>query len=158
MSTTPGTATAFPRPAFATLWRSYRGNAALQLCTTAYDNRCAIRVSEALIVAGWPADAFADPRYGGKTSPHGCARGAQDLAAFLRKVWGNRDHGWTARSSATDAPIDALIKKGVIAFMNIPGFAGQGHVDLWDGTKAVDQRTKTGQYWHAQTIWLWTLR
>jgi len=36
--------------------------------------------------------------------------------------------------------------------MKIPGFGGQGHIDLWDNNAAVGDA-----YWDAQTIWMWTL-
>jgi len=36
--------------------------------------------------------------------------------------------------------------------MNIPGFDGQGHIDLWDKNYPVGD-----SYWDAKTIWMWTL-
>lgn len=109
-------------------------------------NRCAINLSRALIDIGIKMDSD----YKGKLCRHGYARGAQDLAAFLKKKWGTRDLGFEAPGAVPNA---IKGKKGVIVFMNIPGFAGQGHIDLWDGKK-----TRTGTYWKARPIWFWELK
>ena len=123
-----------------------------------FPNQCAIRMSRCLIKSGWTKDTFRDKRYTGNICPHGYARGAQDLAAFLRKIWGSQTVGWSAQKDNMDAFSNSLNKKGIICFMNIPGFAGQGHIDLWDGTKSKPvERTRRGQYWHSSTIWLWVL-
>jgi len=135
------------KPSFTRIWAAYK--TARHDCSLAMHNQCAVRVSRALIDAGWSKDAFKSTRYTGKVCSHGFARGAQDLGAFLRKVWGTRDLGWSAPGTA---PANAANVKGIICFMNIPGFGGQGHIDLWDGTQ-----TKTGAYWDSQTIWLWKL-
>jgi hypothetical protein len=108
-------------------------------------NQCAVRLSRALIAAGIAMDSD----YPGNLCRHGYARGAQDLGAFLRVKWGNRDLGFEAPMSA---PPQIRGIKGVILFMNIPGFSGQGHIDLWDGST-----TRTGMYWNANPIWFWTL-
>ncbi len=135
------------KPAFATLWSKYSSQS--HPCSMSLPNQCAIRMSRALIAAGWPSGTFKSPRYGGKLCPHGYARGAQDLGAFLSRVWGTRTHGWSAPGSE---PSQISGKRGVICFMNIPGFSGQGHIDVWDGTQ-----TKTGAYWGSKTIWFWEL-
>src|SRR5262249_52883955 len=109
-------------------------------------NQCAVRVSRAMIDAGIKMDSD----YTGKLCRHGYARGAQDLGAFLKKKWGSRDLGFEAPGSAPDRLRD---KKGVILFIGIPGYNGQGHIDLWDG-----KQTKTGAYWNAETIWFWELQ
>ena len=92
---------------------------------------------------------FKSAQYTGKVCPHGYARGPQDLASYLRRIWGNRDLGW---SKPGVVPGNAAGVKGIICFMNIPGYGGQGHIDLWDGSS-----TKTGAYWDSETIWLWKL-
>ncbi len=106
-------------------------------------------MSRALIKAGCPANTFRGTQYTGKVCPHGYARGAQDMGAFLQRAWGNRDKGWAAPGTV---PSDASGVRGLVCFMNIPGFGGQGHIDLWDGSN-----TKTGAYWDSKTIWLWRL-
>jgi len=135
------------RPSFATMWANYPAD--IHGCSMHFPNTCAIRVSESLIKSGWDKDAFKNPLYPGKICPHGYGRGAQDVAAFLAKVWGRRDQGWGSQSGT---PSKATSVKGVICFMNLPGFGGQGHIDLWDGST-----TKRGAYWDAETTWLWIL-
>jgi hypothetical protein len=63
--------------------------------------------------------------------PHGHIRGAQDLAAILALpyVLGARNHGWGTQSSGSPTN-DAIGKKGIICYMNIPTYSGQGHIDL----------------------------
>ena len=57
--------------------------------------------------------------------------------------------GWSKPGSQ---PAGISGRKGVVCFMNIPGYGGQGHIDVWDGSQ-----TKTGAYWDSQTIWFWEL-
>jgi len=135
------------KPSFSGVWAAYRSD--LHACNIELPNQCAVRMSRALIDAGWSRDVFKSTRYPGKVCPHGYARGAQDLAAFLANVWGGRNLGWNAPGST---PKDVKGRKGLVAFMRIPGFGGQGHIDLWDGSA-----TKTGDYWDSETIWFWDL-
>lgn len=55
-------------------------------CSDPYANQCALRVSNALVDAGWPFDGASQPysstRFGPKCS-HGKARGARSLADYL---------------------------------------------------------------------------
>ena len=135
------------KPSFSMLWTVY--DKTTHPCSLAMANQCAIRVSRALIRAGWSKDIFRGSNYSGNLCPHGYARGAQDLAAFLSKEIGSRTHGWASPGSV---PAGAANAQGIICFMNIPGYGGQGHIDLWNGSE-----TKTGAYWDSETIWLWAL-
>lgn len=135
------------KPAFTRLWSAYSDSR--HPCTLNMSNQCAIRVSRALIGAGFPKSKFKSGSYTGKLCPHGYARGAQDLAAMLGRIWGRRTVGW---ASPGGVPEGASAYKGVICFMNIPGYGGQGHIDLWNGST-----TKTGAYWGSETIWLWNM-
>jgi hypothetical protein len=132
-------------------------------------NTCAARMSEAVVLALKLAASRAEignlgngkgdgttfllGKFGygrfGKLCPHGIGRGPQDLAAFLVHHWGARTRGWQARPAAPD---DAQGKKGIIAFLKIPGYRGQGHIDLWNGDHAVGD-----DYWNAATIWMWDI-
>ncbi len=85
----------------------------------------------------------------GKLCPHGLGRGAQDLGNFLANHWGARTLGWTKQAAA---PKNIQGKVGVVLFMKIPGFDGQGHIDLWDKTGPVG-----ADYWDSETIWFWEL-
>ncbi len=135
------------KPSFSMLWTVY--DTGHHACSLTMDNQCAIRMSRALIRAGWSKDVFKSASYPGNLCPHGYARGAQDLAAFLAKTIGPRTHGWAAPGSV---PAAAAGVSGIVAFMNIPGYGGQGHIDLWNGSE-----TKTGAYWNSETIWFWKL-
>ncbi len=65
---------------------------------------------------------------------------------------GPRTYGWNGNSSG-NVPQKAKGKKGIVCYMNIPGYSGQGHIDLWDGNAPVGT-----DYWDAKTIWFWELR
>jgi hypothetical protein len=90
---------------------------------------------------------------GKNVCPHGYVRGAQDLGSILQSSagFGMRSFGWIG-SADGNPPKTALGKKGLVCYMNIPGFSGQGHIDLWDGANAVGSA-----YWDASTIWMWSL-
>jgi len=138
------------RPSFAAVKKHYRTNpSSIHTCSMYFPNTCAIRMSEALSAASESTKARISgfPR---NQCPHGYLRGAQDLGAALKTAWGVRDFGWAASSGA---PKTSTGVQGVICFMNIPGFGGQGHIDLWDKDHAIGDA-----YWDAGTIWLWRLR
>ncbi|BEU02396.1 hypothetical protein OAG1_11960 [Agarivorans sp. OAG1] len=121
-------------------------------CTMYFPNTCAIRMSEALV----KTNSLFLSRFKGSAKnkcPHGYLRGAQDLASVLSKpsVLGSRTKGWNGTPNAT-IPDNIKSETGIICFMNIPGFDGQGHIDLWDKTDAVGNH-----YWDAETIWFWSL-
>lgn len=134
------------KPTYSKLEAGYFGDEHVCPDITPSPNQCAVRLSRALISAGIPMDADYQPN---NLCRHGYARGAQDLGAFLRKKWGTYDLGIEAPGVV---PSGMKGKKGVVLFINIPNFSGQGHIDLWDGEK-----TKTGEYWNASRIWFWTL-
>jgi len=140
------------RPAFASLKLQYP-TGAVHDCTMLFPNTCAIRMSEALagVDAGW-IDVFR--KSGLNTCTHGYMRGAQDLASVLRRSWGSHDKGFTAQATRDSVPESMETVRGVVCFMEIPTFSGQGHIDLWrDGAIATDGK----QYWDAETIWFWEL-
>ncbi len=119
-------------------------------CSMHFPNTCAIRMSEALVKTDSDFISIFKNSVPNKC-PHSYVRGAQDLGAILAKAhaFGPRTYGWKGTSSAT-VPQGAKNKQGVICFMNIPGFSGQGHIDLWDNNHAIGS-----DYWDAETIWLW---
>lgn len=141
------------KPSFAKVKANYKTQPTqIHSCSMPFPNTCAIRMSEALVKADARLlDVFRNSQK--NKCPHGYLRGAQDLAAVLAlpSVWGHRTLGWNAQRSAT-APGDVIGKKGIICYMNIPGFSGQGHIDLWNNNVPVGD-----SYWDATTVWLWTL-
>lgn len=120
------------------------------VCSMDFPNTCAIRMSEALVKTD-RAFLNAFKRSSKNRCPHGYMRGAQDLASVLAQpnVLGSRSLGWVSPGTA---PSNAIGKKGIICYMKIPTFSGQGHIDLWDINDAVGDK-----YWNAQTIWMWVL-
>jgi hypothetical protein len=167
----------FPKPSFESLLRHYQTDPeTVHTCAilnpTAQDdgiNTCAGRLSEALVLAnGLAPDRAAIQRnrrkdgafpllgpYGfttfGNLCNHGIARGARDLGDFLTHHWGRPTHAFTARDDGS-APAELDKKTGVLCFVKIPGFSGQGHVDVWNQTRAVGSG-----YWNSQKIWFWSL-
>lgn len=142
---------ALNRPTYASLSGAYSTDpSSVHACSMSFPNTCAIRMSEALdkAVSGIK-DKFAAS---GKTlCPHNFMRGAQDLAGVLRRadVFGVQNAGFSKPGQAPDA-IKGL--RGIVAYMNIPGYDGQGHIDLWDGNNPVGDA-----YWNADPIWFWKL-
>jgi len=143
------------RPSFYKLKSNYKKRReGTHACSMHFPNTCAIRMSEALARSNERfLDAF--KKSVKNKCPHGYIRGAQDLGAILAKpsVFGVRNFGWNAQESRSTPPDDAIGKKGIVCYMKIPGFSGQGHIDLWDGADPVGD-----EYWHAETIWMWTLK
>jgi hypothetical protein len=163
----------FPKPQFADLKVNYRTDPlSVHECRVIDPladavNTCAARMSEALVLAnGLVADRAAIARLGNGTGdgrrfllgrfgyadrlcPHGIGRGAQDVGRFLEQHWGARTLGWTKRA---DAPDNIKDKTGIVLFIKLPSFDGQGHIDLWDKTAAIGHA-----YWDAEAIWFWQL-
>jgi len=141
------------KPSFTTLKSNYTTDSTnIHTCSMHFPNTCAIRMSEALFKTN---SKFLDEfkKSGKNKCPHGYMRGAQDLASILAQpqVLGIRTKGWNAQVNGS-APKDAGNKTGIICYMNIPGFNGQGHIDLWDNGMPIGD-----EYWDAKTIWLWAL-
>lgn len=142
---------ALTRPTFSAIQTVYKTNPTqIHACTMHFPNTCAIRMSEALdkTVTGIKQQ-FANSHV--TLCPHNFVRGAGDLAGILRKaeVFGVFDAGFTAPGTA---PAAVQGKKGLVAYLNIPDFDGQGHIDLWDGSSPVGSA-----YWNADPVWFWKL-
>jgi hypothetical protein len=169
----------FPKPTFENLLANYSTDReSIHACPLLYRkenlppsiNTCALRISEALVIANGLVEsreaisaltrnysngrAFLMGPYGYRANlcPHGIGRGARDVSDFLRQQWGSPSLTWTAQEDGTVAPPDIDGLTGVIAFAKLPGYAGQGHVDLWNQTGAVGHA-----YWNAQNIYFWRL-
>lgn len=140
-----------PRPTYSNLRGVYTTDPTqIHSCSMHFPNTCAIRMSEALaLVVPGIKDKF---KTGGiNLCPHDYVRGAEDLAGVLRKaeVFGLYDYGYSDPGSP---PSSVNGKKGLVAYINVPGFPGQGHIDLWDGAAPVGDA-----YWSADPIWFWKL-
>jgi predicted Rossmann-fold nucleotide-binding protein len=143
---------ALARPTFQSLKSYYNTNAgSVHRCTVTFPNTCAVRMSEALSQAV-PGIIDKFRASGLNICPHGYMRGAQDLAAVLRRadVFGIYNQGFEAPGQA---PASLQGQKGIVCYMNIPSYPdGQGHIDLWDGTGPVGSA-----YWDGNPIWFWRL-
>jgi len=105
------------------------------------------KTSSALIAANPAFKKLFASSPGNICGPHGNKRGAQDLAAVLKTAFGGIDQSPNSASELNG-------KKGIICFMGITDFAGQGHITLWDKTYSVDE----GEYWGVSSpIWFWRL-
>ena len=128
------------RPSYASLKGHYRKS-----ITSIYQNTCAIRMSLALIEAA-PGMESIFKIHGKKALGKYLVTGAQDLAAVLRNAWGVPDQSWAGS-------VGNPCGDGVICYMNIPTFSGQGHIGLWENGAPYDEDA----YWTANPVWFWRL-
>jgi hypothetical protein len=84
----------------------------------------------------------------GNLCNHGIARGARDLGEFLGHQWGQPQ----AFSKLSEAPAELSGRTGVLCFVKIPGYDGQGHVDVWNKQGCVGHA-----YWDSAKTWFWEL-
>lgn len=168
-----------PKPLFSDLLANYDKNSiSVHDCPTIYTkdeasrtvsvNTCAIRISEGIVLAlglvpsrvkisqlarrGDGRQFLLGPYgYQANLCPHGCGRGARDVANFLRQEWGKPTHAFKAQAE-DKPPAELLDKTGVVGFIKIPTYSGQGHMDVWNKTDCVGHG-----YWTSQDIWFWEL-
>ncbi|MCA9655298.1 MAG: hypothetical protein KC501_35620 [Myxococcales bacterium] len=117
----------------------------LHPCSDGWDNQCAIRMSIALVGAGFSFDDYGDP-----LCSHNHARGAESLANHL---WTRlaRPRIYTDGGSAKGAISG---KQGIVFFKDIAGFRnGTGdHIDLWK------PGTMTGEYFsYCRQVWFFDI-
>lgn len=139
-----------PKPSAHTLWYNYPTERSP--CDAGYTNQCAIRLSIALEGASVPLNHF----FGNKCV-HGHARGAQDLANFLRRGWGSPT--WTYRRNRGLAKQLLQSHQGVIFFQNCFTREGESlrrgdHIDVWFAGTALTYENFNG----SDEIWFWKLQ
>lgn len=163
----------FPKPPFEALLEHYKTDPeSVHDCPRLYSkpisiNTCAIRITEALVLAnrlvksrvaisqltsrGGDGKGFLLGKYGYKANlcPHGIARGAADTAYFLQEQWGRATYTWPTQEWV---PYEIMDQTGVISFIQIPGYSGQGHMDVWNKTECVGSA-----YWNSKKIMFWKL-
>ncbi len=112
-----------------------------------YANTCAIRMSRALNYTGHPIPAreglYAVKGADGKRY----ALRMKELTEYLQVLWG-APQVRVKSPNGDQSKFDG--KKGVISFLGIPGYAGGGHIDLWDGAG-----TSQGAYFDSSEVLLW---
>ena len=170
-----------PKPSFRALVDVYRTDAtSVHDCPRFYQkgagdvsiggrhlSTCAIRFTEALVLAlelvksraeiaaltsrGGDGRQFLLGPYGYKAMlcPHGIGRGASDVANFLIEQWGLPTHTFLEPKKMPSKLVD---QTGAIAFIKIPIYGGQGHMDLWDKTECRGQA-----FFGAKKVLFWKL-
>ena len=166
----------FPKPSFDALALNYDTRPeSVHDCPFIYRknpvsiNTCAVRMAEALAIANGLAPSreaitaltaktgngkrllLGKFGYAANLCPHGVARGAGDLADFLRQQWGAPSLSWSARKEITP-PEEVMGQTGLVAFIKLPTYAGQGHIDLWNETGPVGHA-----HWDALKVYFWKL-
>ena len=121
----------------------------------AFSNQCAIRMSVALIGAGWSLDSFP----GGKC-PHGHARISQQLADWLQRDFSAPRIVSSGGESALRREIAQ--RQGIIFFQNCfarpDEEAMEGdHIDLWDCGNRVRTFCWFPPRGLSSQIWFWDL-
>lgn len=162
----------FPKPSFDDLVKSYETDPeTVHDCPRIHTknpvniNTCAIRITEGLVIAngliesrvkiaqltkgGGSGKEFLLGKYNFRANlcPHGIGRGATDVGYWLVEQWGKPTHTWLAPND-TPKELDGLT--GVLCFVKIPGYGGQGHMDVWNKTAAVGHA-----YWNSQKVLFW---
>lgn len=118
-----------------------------------YHNTCAIRVSLALVGAGYPLSAGSHRILAGPNKGKRIEVNMKTLANMLaRPAWLG-----TPEKPAAPNPASAIRgRQGIIAFHGIPGYAGGGHIDLIDNT-AASLRCASACYFDSREVWFWPL-
>ena len=137
-------------------------------------NTCAIRFTEGLSIAlglvknrsditkltkgGGDGRSFLLGPYGykAKLCPHGIGRGASDVAYFLVEQWGNPTHTFKAPGEVPKGIKDLT---GAVSFIKIPGYSGQGHMDIWHPEGCLGSREGHDHhyYWSSEKVFFWKL-
>lgn len=96
-----------------------------------WKNQCAIRLSIAVVGAGFQLKGYTDPK-----CSHGHARGAESLANYLWRQVGRPQQATNAADARKLAGSGG--SPGIIFFRNLDGFReGEGdHIDLWNCVKS----------------------
>jgi len=164
----------FPKPSFDELVKNYNTEPeTVHDCPRIYTknpvniNTCAIRITEALVIAnglidnrvkigaltrsGGTGKTFLLGKYNFRANlcPHGIGRGATDVGYWLVEQWGKPTHTFL---EPNEMPPELLNLTGLLCFAKIPGYNGQGHVDVWNKTAPVGSA-----YWNSQKVLFWKL-
>lgn len=139
------------QPSAYRLWQAYPFPPDRSPCSDGYTNQCAIRMSIALEKCGVDL-----ARYPGNKCTHGHARGAQGLASYLKRIWGQPT--WTYRRNRDRAASLLQAHNGLIFFKNCFTRSGEStregdHIDVWFFGKAQTYEDFTG----SDEVWFWKL-
>ena len=127
-------------------WEGYLGN-------SLYANTCALRVSLAFLGAGHSISPKSHNVLKGVHKGKGVQVSMRRLADLLaRPGYLGQYEPYTPETAQRGIGP----RKGVVAFNNIPGFSGGGHIDLVLGSADATQ-CASGCYYRSETIWFWPL-
>lgn len=119
-----------------------------------YHNTCAIRVSLAFVKSGKNITPRSHSILAGPHKGQGVQVAMRRLADLLAR---NNYLGTYESFTPQTARTGIGARRGVVAFNNIPGFSGGGHIDLVLGA-ADAARCASGCYYQSETIWFWPLQ
>jgi len=130
-----------------------------------YHDTCAVRLADAITrvqsdffasakIKTWPEKTptghyvpSADPKAGLKFEPAPAKRDLPIRAGEIKDYLNGHFRLGQLITSANDISG----QRGIICFDHIPGYAGTGHISLWDGHCVVDG----GEYWDSFRVWFW---
>jgi len=119
-----------------------------------YSNTCAIRVSMAFVKSGINIVPASHRILQGDYAGRGVEVSMRRLADLLAR--NNYLGKYEAYTPAT-ATNGIGARKGIVAFNNIPGYRGGGHIDLVLGAADAAQ-CASACYYQSETIWFWPLQ
>lgn len=116
-----------------------------------YANTCAIRVSLAMLKSGLSVSSGSHRVLDGKLEGKRIEVNMRKLANIVEQS------GQFTKAERYTQDIYAQVKgrSGVIAFFNIPGYTGGGHIDLLDGA-APYMRCESDCY-NSEEVWFWPM-
>lgn len=127
-------------------WQEFLGN-------PNYDNTCALRVSLAFVRSGYKISPKSHNLLKGDDAGKGVEVNMLKLANLLKRTsYLGEPESFTPRTAQNG--IGA--RKGVAAFVGIPGFSGGGHIDLVLGAADAAQCASTC-YYNSDEILFWPL-
>ncbi len=119
-----------------------------------YSNTCAIRVSMAFVKSGFNIVPASHRIQKGAFAGKGVEVNMRRLADLMAR---NNYLGTYEDYTPATAQNGIGARKGLVAFNNIPGYRGGGHIDLvLGGTDAA--QCASACYYQSETIWFWPLQ
>ncbi|MFS8124013.1 type VI secretion system amidase effector protein Tae4 [Rhizobium sp. BR 250] len=128
-------------------WESFIGN-------PNYHNTCAIRVSIAFVKSGINIVPASHRIQKGSYAGKGTEVNMRRLTTLMKRT---SYLGEPEPFTPATARNGIGARNGVVAFNNIPGYTGGGHIDLVRGGSEATQ-CASACYYNSETIWFWPLQ
>jgi hypothetical protein len=132
-----------------------------------YHNTCAVRLADAITRV--VPDFFSDSSAATWPDPHPTGRyvSGRDSAVGVQFQTAPQNRKLPIRANELAAALDLKLgtaqavytksqivsQLGIVFFDGIPGYAGSGHISLWDGQGVADRH----EYWDSRHIRFWSL-